>query len=306
MLTYTDKDIKDILTTIITDVEFNIIPVGNHDIGRNLVYKVVVGGENRYIFKIYSLAKRRMREIEASELLRKSNVTVPKVVKYGETNSHEWILKEYIDGELLEKTYTRLDMDNQLLLFTQMGEELGKIHSSKKFDFIGDWNNKIRIDKYRDYTIGKIENSIEEIMNQDLPDIKLLMKGIKILRDNYGFLYNDIKESRLTHGDFDGRNILVTNANGKYKISSIIDFEVCYPENCENDLVNLYFKYFFDNKQYEEVFFNGYNKYMVIQSEFYEKLKFYLIRLIIDNCSWSYIRANDYYTRNIDFLKRLL
>lgn len=32
MLPYTDKDIKDILTTIITDVEFTIIPVGNHDI----------------------------------------------------------------------------------------------------------------------------------------------------------------------------------------------------------------------------------------------------------------------------------
>jgi len=306
MLPYTDKDIKDILTTIITDVEFNIIPVGNHDIGRNLVYKVVVGGEDRYIFKIYSLAKRRTREIEASELLRKSNVTVPKVVKYGEVNSHEWILKEYIDGELFEKMYTHLDMYNQLSLFTQMGEELGKIHSSKKFDFIGDWNNKIRIDEYRDYTISKIENSIEEIMNQDLPDIKLLMKGIKILRDNYEFLYNDIKESRLTHGDFDGRNILVTNTKGKYKISSIIDFEVCYPKNCENDLVNLYFKYFWDNKQYEKAFLKGYNKYMVIQSEFYEKLKFYLIRLIIDNCSWSYIRANDYYTRNIDFLKRLL
>lgn len=306
MLPYTDKDIKDILITIIKDAEFTIIPVGNDHIGRNLVYKVVIDGENRYIFKMYSLAKRRMREIEASELLRKSNVTVPKVVKYGEVNSHEWILKEYIDGELLEKTYTRLDMDNQLLLFTQMGEELGKIHSSQKFDFIGDWNNKISIDKYGDYTISKIENSIEEIMNQDLPDSKLLMKGIKILRDNYEFLYNNIKESRLTHGDFDGRNILVTNINGKYKISSIIDFEACYPENCENDLVNLYFKYFLHNKQYEKAFLNGYNKYMVIQSEFYKKLKFYLICLIIDHCSWSYIRANDYYTKNIDFLKRLL
>lgn len=193
-----------------------------------------------------------MREIEASELLRKSNMAVPKVVKYGEWNSREWILKEYIDGELFEKMYTRIDMDNQLLLFAQMGEELGKIHSSQKFDFIGDWNNKIKLDKYVDYTISKIENSIEEISNQGLPDIKLLMKGIKILRDNYGFLYNNIKESRLTHGDFDGKNILVTNANDKYKISAIIDFESCYPENCENDLVNLYFKYFLDNKQYEK------------------------------------------------------
>ncbi|KOF57756.1 hypothetical protein AGR56_16065 [Clostridium sp. DMHC 10] len=139
-----------------------------------------------------------------------------------------------------------------------------------------------------------------------MPDIKLLMKGIKILRDNYGFLYNNIKESRLTHGDFDGRNILVTNANDKYKISAIIDFESCYPENCENDLVNLYFKYFWIINSMKKASLNGYNKYMVIQSEFYKKLKVYLIRLIIDHCSWSYIRANDYYTSNIDFLKRLL
>lgn len=305
MLSYTDKDIKDILTTIITDVEFTIIPVGNHDIGRHLVYKVVIEGESRYIFKIYYITKRRIREIESLELLRKSNITVPKVVKYGESNSDEWILMEYIDGELLEKMYAHLDMDNKLLLFTQMGEELGKIHSFQKFEFIGDWNNKIRLDKYGDYTISKIENSIEEIMNQDLPDIELLMKGIKILRDNYGFLYN-IKESRLTHGDFDGRNILVTNINNKYKISAIIDFELCYPQNCENDLANLYFKYFLDNKEYEKAFLNGYNQYMAVHSEFYEKLKFYLIHSVIDNCSWSYLRANDYYTKNINFLKRLL
>ena len=305
MLSYTDKDIKYILTTIITDIEFTVIPVGNHNIGRNLVYKVVIEGESRYIFKIYYSTKRRMREIESLELLRKSNVIVPKIIKYGEKNSDEWILMEYIDGELLERIYTHLDMNNQLLLFTQMGEELGKIHSFQKFDFIGDLNNKIRLDEYEDYAISKIEDSIEEIINQDLPDIELLMKGIKILRDNYGFLYN-IKESRLTHDDFEGRNILVTNTNGQYKISAIIDFEKCYPQNCENDLSNLYFKYFWDNKKYEKAFLNGYNKYMVIHSEFYEKLKFYLIHMVIENCSWLYIRANDYYTKNINFLKRLL
>ena len=305
MLSYTDKDIKDILTTIITDVEFTIIPVGNHDIGRNLVYKVVIEGESRYVFKIYYITKRRMREIESLELLRKSNVIVPKIVKYGEEDSDEWILMEYINGELLERIYTHLDMNNQLLLFTQMGEELGKIHSFQKFDFIGDLNNKIRLDEYENYTISKIENSIEEIINQDLPDIELLMKGIKVLRDNYGFLYK-IKESRLTHGDFDGRNILVTNTNGQYKISAIIDFELCYPQNCENDLANLYFKYFFDNKEYEKAFLKGYSKYMVVNSEFYKKLKFYFIHMVIENCSWSYIRANDYYIKNINFLKRLL
>jgi len=305
MLLYTDKDIKNILTTIITGVEFTIIPVGNHDIGRHLVYKVVIEGESRYIFKIYYISKRRMREIESLELLRKSNVIVPKIVKYGEENFDEWILMEYINGELLERIYTHLDMDNKLLLFTQMGQELGKIHSFQKFDFIGDLNNKIRLDEYEDYAIIKIENSIEEIINQDLPDTELLMKGIKILRNNYKFLYN-IKESRLTHGDFDGRNILVANTNGQYRISAIIDFELCYPQNCENDLANLYFKYFFDNKDYEKAFFKGYSEYMVIDNEFYKKLKFYLIYMVIEHCNWSYIKANDYYIENINFLKRLL
>ena len=63
MLLYTDKDIKDILTTIITDVEFTIIPVGNHDIGRHLVYKVVIEDESRYIFKIYYILSRKHFEL---------------------------------------------------------------------------------------------------------------------------------------------------------------------------------------------------------------------------------------------------
>lgn len=305
MLSYTDKEIKDILNTIINDTKFTIIPVGNHNIGRNLVYKIIIEGESKYIFKIYYLPNRRIREIESLELLKINNMKVPKVIKYGVTNSDEWILMEYIHGELLEKINTSLEMENQLLLFTQMGEELGKIHSFKKFDFIGDFDNKLTLNKYRDYAIKKVENSIKEIMSQDLPDTKLLMKGFNILRHNYGSLYN-IHESRLTHGDFDGRNILVSNTNGKYKINSIIDFELCYPQNCENDLANLYFKYFLENKEYEKAFLRGYEKYMQVHKEFYEKLKLYLIHLVVNNCSWSYIRANDFYNKNINFLRKLL
>ena len=117
MLSYTDKDIKDILTAIMSDIEFYIVPIGNHDIGRHLVYKVVIDGQSKYIFKIYYAPKKRMREIKSLELLRDSNVIVPKIIKSGETNSDEWILIEYINGEVFEKIYTELDINNQLSLF---------------------------------------------------------------------------------------------------------------------------------------------------------------------------------------------
>lgn len=99
---------------------------------------------------------------------------------------------------------------------------------------------------------------------------------------------------------------MVEENAGIYKIKAIIDFEQSYHDNCENDLANLYFKYFIVNKQYEKCFIDGYRLYMKIDDNFHKKLKYYLILMVIEHCSWSYEKANDYYIENIEFLNKIL
>jgi fructosamine-3-kinase len=305
MLSYKHNDVKLILENILDEAEFDIIPVGNHNIGRHLVYSVKVDGDNKYIFKIYYISQRRIREIESLKLLKDSEVKVPRIIKYGEHKGNEWLLLEYIEGEIFEKIYISLSIEEQLSLFRQMGEQIGKLHAFMNFNFIGEWDNRYEICKYGEIFINRIENRIDTIIKQDLPDKKLFKKGISILRDNYDTI-KAIKESRLMHNDFSGRNILVIAVEGRYKISAIIDFEQCYPENHEMDLANLYLKYFFDNKEFEKVFLEGYKEHMDLNTGFYKRLELYLIYLVIEHCHWSYLKANDYYMENINLLFKLL
>lgn len=303
-MNYSDNDIKNILSTIITDESFTITPIGNHNIGRHLVYKINTDS-SEYVFKIYYIKGKRTREINSLDILKNSSIKVPHIISYGEYDEHEWIMIEHIEGEVLEKLLPHIEEENRLSLFRELGETLGKIHSYMNFNYALGWDKTIDAINFKSYSIKKMEERIAEIEKQNLCDKKLLFKAIDIIRDNYEDIFR-VTEFRLTHNDFDGRNVLVEELDGIYKLKAIIDFEQSYPDNCDNDLANLYFKYFFDNKQYEKYFLYGYSLYMKIDEEFYDKLKLYLMVMVIEHCSWSYEKANDYYIKNIEFLKRIL
>lgn len=55
-MNYTKKDIENKLNKVITNEKFTIVAVGNHNIGRHLVYKIYTGSI-KYIFKIYIILK---------------------------------------------------------------------------------------------------------------------------------------------------------------------------------------------------------------------------------------------------------
>ena len=70
-----------------------------------------------------------------------------------------------------------------------------------------------------------------------MPDKCILINAIEIIRDNYE-KFNIKIEARLMHNDFDGRNILVKENSGVYKLSGIIDFEGSYPGNADENLIS--------------------------------------------------------------------
>lgn len=310
MLNYTDEQIKIEVETILETRNFTIKPVGNHHLKRHLVYQIDMETGEKYIFKLYYRGRRRSREIASLKLLEGSEVRCPRIFKYGNLeNSSEWLMTEYIEGYTLDKVMDDITPDNRLRIFEEIGEELGKLHSFRTFDFFGEWDEEGKsvknIKNYYDHFVQSIEKAIKEVLEQDLPEQHLLINAIKTIRDNYDKL--EIKtEARIVHNDFDGRNILVKKNSEIYKLSGVIDFEGSYPGNAEENLVQLYYRYFLDNKIYENAFFNGYRKYLYLDIGFYDRLHIYLLCLVVGNCSWSYIQAPDYYNDNITFLKKIL
>ncbi|GAA0126517.1 hypothetical protein UT300019_24200 [Clostridium sp. CTA-19] len=301
---YDENEMKSLISNIVENKNIKITPIGNHEIKRNLVY-IIHENDKKYVFKMYFNHGKSIRETNSLQILKDSNVKVPKLIKTGNYHGYDWVIMEYISGETLDNVIMKINDENKKLIFKEMGETLGKIHSFKIFDYAVTWDKTITSQEFEDYKFKKLNKNIIEIESQNLPDKDILYKAIKILKGNYNKIINK-NEFRFTHNDFEGRNILVENIDGEYKINALIDFEHSYPDNYENDLANLYFKYFIKNKEYEKCFIDGYKSYMNIKEDFYKNIKYFLIAMVIEHCSWSFAKANDYYTENIEFLKKLL
>lgn len=310
MLAFSEHQIKEMLEQILARKDFEILPVGNHHLKRHLVYKVLLPQEKPIIFKLYYISCRRSREMASLRLLENSGVKVPRILAQGLwEEQYEWLILEYLEGVLLDQVLFGLNETRMQSLFEEMGEELGKLHAYRSFDFIGEWDEEgcpLRQGaSYYDYFVQSMDRAIAHIESQELQEKEILTKAIAELRSNY-FRMEIHPVPRLVHRDFDGRNILVIQKGEEYSISGILDFEGSYPGNPEENFISLYYRYFMEDKALEEAFWRGYTKQLPRQEGFEERLQTYLLAFSIGNCSWASQQAKDYYEDNIRLLKKLL
>lgn len=308
MLNYTNEQIRIIIGNIFNTKKFNIEPVGNHELKRHLVYLIEFEDKNPLIFKLYYKENRRSREIGGLSILADSEMKCPKIIKQGILkNGKEWLIIEAFEGQPFEKVMKDISHENQLEIFESMGEEMGKMHSAKKFLYFGrlDENGKPlgNIKDYYEKHIKDCDNIVEEINKQELLEKELLLKAIEIMRKNYDLIKKE-KEARLCHSDFDGRNVLVKKERDKWILSAVIDFEGCAAGNKDEDMINLYQKYFIHNPKLEKAFFKGYNQYCSVDKDFYEVLDYLLLCTGIGICSWARYQAPDYYREGIKLIKK--
>lgn len=309
MLVYSEADIKTMIYELLGSNNFDITPIGNHHLQRHLVYRIDPEKGNSMVFKLYYKSGRRSREVAALRLLENTDIKCSKIIKHGKIGEDDWLLINYIEGELFDKVISGTSKDYRLKLFEEMGEELGKLHSFRTFDFFGEWdehgNSIDGITQFYDIFVRITEETINSIFEQQLPEADIFKKAAEDVRASYK-LFDIEVQSRLRHNDFDGRNILVSLTQGEPFISGIIDFEQSCPGNCETDFVGLYYRYFLDNRDYEAAFKAGYGKYMNIDEGFYGRLRPYLLKFALGNCSWAYYQARDYYWNNVKLIQRLL
>ncbi|MCM1989141.1 phosphotransferase family protein [Oceanirhabdus seepicola] len=310
MLNYTEKEMKEIIENILGKEILNIKPVGNHHLKRHLVYGIKTHEGDELVFKMYYVNGRRSREVASLTLLEEGSVLSPKLIDYGTLeNDIEWILMERIEGVTLDSVMHMLDEKTKRKIFNDMGKQLGELHRTKEYEKFGDFDIEGNVvngyKTYKEKFSISCNNIEKDILEQELPEKDILIDGLKALKEDIHNIEFDEKGS-MTHGDYDGRNILVHEIDGEWKISGIIDFEICYASVRDRDMLALYEKYFLENKELEESFYEGYERYFKISNKFKDSLDYLLLSSGLGICSWAYKQAPDYYPEGVKLVKRYL
>ena len=300
------EEIKEIVRQNINIENYEIVPCGNHELKRNLVFKISHEHEN-YIIKVFFNKNKCIRELHSIPLVQEINPL--RIIANGETNSgYEWILYNYLEGWLLDNIIDDLDLDQKRNLFYQIGKKTAEFHALVEVDYFGDWLNdkQSAVEKYRDFIITDCERMIENIRCQDLEQFEVLNQAVEILRSQYSEI-RSLKIGRLCHRDLDGRNILVRiNAKEGIQLSAFLDFEKCVVFNEYFDIIGFYRRYFMDQPKLIPYFFSGYEEILPIDESFNKELRFNLFRTGIDICSWSKLVSEAFYLNTIDYLKKLI
>lgn len=310
MLEFTEREIAEQVEEILYQRVFTVQPVGNHYLKRHLVYKVTLESKETVIYKVYYKTDRRNREIATLRALTGSRVQSPALLRYGNLPDRtEWLLMSMLEGVPFEQVQASIPPADQLEIFRAMGEELGKLHSFAAYDFYGPWDEAGRPLGAKPPYAESIRRSLrlcaEEIQRQGLAERDLLLEAVRRLQ-GYIQLLADVREFRLIHRDFDGRNVLVEQRDGKWLVSGVIDFEGAAPGDPLIDVVNMYHRYFLEHVEAEAAFLVGYSRYCTVPKDFCRWLPVYLLREGVGICSWAYEQAMDYYLYGVALVKKVL
>lgn len=307
MLNYTQEEVRAIAAELLQERDIHTTPIGNHQLNRNLVYKVTKGEGRPMALKLYYKKNRWNREVATLSRIRELEVTVPELLGYGVLKDGvEWCLMTHLEGKPLIEVFDEISEDDRKVLMRLLGRQLGALHSLS-FPYFGNWDkNGVSLDRgvrYSDILIEKIESNMLTLFQQRLPHQQLCKRSLEKLRGYYD-VFDEVDTASLCHNDIDSRNILVRKENEQWSLA-IIDFEQSYPWDREHDLKNLYHTIFLDNKPLEEEFLNTYSQYHSLSKHFKVKMQAYLLYLGLNICSWSYLQAPEYYRQGVELLERL-
>lgn len=305
---YSRNEMHAIISNILK-TEITLLPIGNHELRRHLVYKVKTK-DGDFVFKYYYQDTYGGREISTLRLIKDTKIKHAELIDYGTFGeSREWLMMRLLDGMPMDKIQKHLSQGCLEEIYESMGENLAMLHELKTFDFFGslqaDLTPKHPFESFREAFVDHNDYVFTKIKNSDLDAKDFLMHGIRIVEQNLDKLEH-VTEARLTHFDFSPRNIFVSKVDGTRQLSAVLDYELCRPWDKNADFTQLMLHDFSDNKQLEEAFFKGYLKHSKLDESFYKTLDLYTLNHCIHVCSWAKDIAPDYYQKAYDKMLKLI
>ncbi len=305
---YSKQEMHAIISSILNK-EVTLLPIGNHELRRHLVYRVKTE-DGDFVFKYYYQDIYGGREISTLRLLKDSTIKHPSLINSGTFGAErEWLMMELLNGMPFNKIICKIPTSERVSIYKDMGRELGKLHELKTFKYYGSLNEDLTFFKeyssYKEAFLSHNKYVFDKIEVGNLSNQTLLSKGLEILKEQLHLLDN-VKESRLTHSDYCPRNIFVSKENGKRVLKAVLDFELCRPWDKNADFCHLYLKNFPNNKEYEEAFFSGYHEVSSLDENYSKTFDLYMINLCLSICSWAEDMAPEYYNLALSKLEHII
>ena len=238
----------------------------------------------------YMFSKENLPVIPVSNLLYydETKDTIPyifTVFDYIHGKSIDWYLNQFLNEEI---TLKKSKFYN---LFKDIGESLAKLH---KISFESYFENIKEIGKKRstflEFIMKKFDIELQEAKRNKFEFIKEIRD---YLRDNEA-LISDIDEFVLLHNDYQCQNIIVKEESSNFQIRGIIDFDNWSIGERAKDFVKIDYFYFTRFKKYnfDDAFYEGYNKYYRIDNEFMKRIEIFKIFWLLEEYNLNFDRIN--------------
>lgn len=231
------------------------------------------------------------KEKRIHEMLQEKGIPVPRVIFLDDSKEKvdfEFIVLSKAEGIDLEEIFHKFSRKQQEQIFEEIGEILGKIHSTK-FESYG-YLTPTEIYDEHNFTLKKvgkrlpINPSTLSIISSALFDLGYLFANENtnqdLLRDIFEYFIKNrnlsasYESPSLIHGDFEIRNIRVKKIKNQWRICSLLDFEYAASESREYDFIKLHRWGLFEKENLKESMLRGYSKYQSIPENLENKVKF--------------------------------
>lgn len=289
--------------------EPSLMPIGNHHLKRNAVYKIWEKSDHQpLILKLYTKPLRAVREKICLSLLKDTDLPTPEMVASGETKGLHWLVESFVPGDAFFKKEVALSRAEINKLYQDFGKVLRTLHQVKRFSQFGAFENQafyVPFSQYVDSFLKRILSIEEVIVTHRSKDYKLLLRAIYVLKKNLSLL-SQVEEGVLCHNDYDGRNILIAPKKGEICVSGLIDFEQSMPWDRDFDFISFYVKVFRYEEALAQAFFQGYGLSKEDFSAFMQKKSYYLLYQGTTIGSFAEKTAPDYYDLGIQLVQEHL
>lgn len=302
--------LKNILIKELKDNNLHIIPMALPTLPGNSIYKVIFQNNRKLLLKTYTEKHLLERSSTSLCLLRNHFIKCNNITASGSMPTGEyWALYDYLEGNNLSYYMKSSNFNHFINLFTDIGEELSKIHCSNSFDTFGDWTNDtteiIGFNNYLEAFTLSLNRYYYEILKVNPPYSSLLLNYIEELRANSPILDN-VKKSHIIHGDFHDNNIIINKENNQFTLIGFVDFDESRPGFIGSDFITLYQSYFINYPCLKEAFFKGYNNHIEINETLEKSINLKIALDAIGMCIYSYLQNPVSYFTNLDFANKFI
>ncbi|MBV1756215.1 MAG: aminoglycoside phosphotransferase family protein [Dethiosulfatibacter sp.] len=267
-----------------TDID-SIIPVGNHKLNRNQVFRFEKDNTH-YIFKLSKSRYKWENEIK-SHLLLKELDFIPETLDYGTIGDMNFQLMDKKEGRDLFIYWNRVNYRAKKNIVNQMGISIAQIHDAHEYNHYGWWEESKGFTNIIEYRQFKDQIIVDRLIECGLSENKTIMAGINNITELRSQLKNE--KTSIVHRDFSLRNILIKGD----RVTGVVDFEHSRPDDPVIDICTVLQTDMLDDDEMMQSFFEGYSSIRQFPANFSDNRPYYFINRGLYVCSKYDYRKED-------------